>query len=526
MPADALVFVEVGQPGEQLARLIKMLGLVREPGGAAAPSTVIPLGDGVYFPEDFTVSPALVAELKKIHGVAAALTGLDDRGRPSGLLVVDPGTSDLLRGILETAVQVLEPAEAIEGYKTYRGADKKSWICVAPPFILVATSREQVVAAVGRSRDPKAESLASQSEFQAWTKDRQNSLVFLHINGPQVVKQLGPALKGKEAAIARGVLDLDHLESLVVTLGASGDKVELRAQLNLTTGHRNLAYSLARTAPLSLRSVAGVPEGVLGVVMIGLNRPSDAVSPSDRGPADGGVSALDLGRELFSNIEELSIFALPPSGLGPKDKPIPEFGVSLAVKDAAKSQALWNQLLALPALFGAPGVQAAGEIQIEGQPARLYQFGKGPNVVVASSSSGSMFLGTEAAVTASVKAATTTRCLSSDPGFRLLLGRLTSTTSKAVLVDVGRIVQLAAAAHPKDKDAAVAGLIFKDLKVSAITNEAPAQLSVIIQATGLPNVPSLIKTVSAARNQPPRDGRTSSPQQSREEGETADKRGF
>ena len=110
MPADALAYVEVGHPGEQLARLIKMLGLVREPGGTASPSGAIPLGDGLFFPEDFTVSPALVAELNKIHGVAASVTDVERDG-PQWLVAVDPGTCDLLRGILETAVQVLEPAE-------------------------------------------------------------------------------------------------------------------------------------------------------------------------------------------------------------------------------------------------------------------------------------------------------------------------------------------------------------------------------------------------------------------------------
>ena len=70
---------------------------------------------------------------------------------------------------------------------------------------------------------------------------------------------------------------------------------------------------------------------------------------------------------------------------------------------------------------------------------------------------------------------------------------------------MGRIVQMAAAVHPKDKDAAVASLIFKDLKVSAVTDEQPTQLSLTVQATGLPNVPALIKTAGAARSVSPSD---------------------
>ena len=74
-------------------------------------------------------------------------------------------------------------------------------------------------------------------------------------------------------------------------------------------------------------------------------------------------------------------------------------------------------------MFRAPGVQPAGEIQIEGQTGRLYQFGKGPSVVAVSPSSGSMVLGTQAAVTASVAGSTAHKSLTGDPAFKLLLGR-------------------------------------------------------------------------------------------------------
>ncbi len=70
MPPDAIAYLELNRPGDQLARSAKMVGLVREP-GAEPPATEgqaagIPLGNGLVFPASFSLSPALVGELKKL----------------------------------------------------------------------------------------------------------------------------------------------------------------------------------------------------------------------------------------------------------------------------------------------------------------------------------------------------------------------------------------------------------------------------------------------------------------------------
>src|SRR5580704_1712 len=131
MPPDSIAYVEINRPGDQIVRLAKMMGLVREAGAetpASAngkPAPGIPLGPGLVFPADFNVSPALAAELKKFRGAALSITGLDDRMQkmPEGVLVIHPGDSDLIRGLLETGVQLIEPAEPIANFKTYRFHD-------------------------------------------------------------------------------------------------------------------------------------------------------------------------------------------------------------------------------------------------------------------------------------------------------------------------------------------------------------------------------------------------------------------
>ncbi len=166
MPADVMAYAELDQPGEHIERILKMIGLVREPGEAApAAGPPVPLGDGLYLPTDLTVSPALVKELKKLRGAAIGVTSISEQGMPAGLAVVHPGDCDLLRGVIETAVQVLEPGEPIEGFKTYRIPDF-GWVMLTARLVVASDSRDQLAAAVTRLHDPDSDSLAKRKEFQ------------------------------------------------------------------------------------------------------------------------------------------------------------------------------------------------------------------------------------------------------------------------------------------------------------------------------------------------------------------------
>ena len=154
--------------------------------------------------------------------------------------------------------------------------------------------------------------------------------------------------------------------------------------------------------------------------------------------------------------------------------------------------------MVLPALLGAPGVQAVKEVTIEGQGGRVYQFPNAPPVVVVRTAANDLVVGTEGAVAESLKALATKNAIRSDASFATLLDRLTPNSSKALLLDAGRAVQMATAMSGGDnREMMMAGMLLKDLKVSLVTDEAPTQFGFTVQATGLPNVPAIIKTVSS-----------------------------
>ena len=86
-----------------------------------------------------------------------------------GVLVIHPGDSDLVRGLLETGVQLIEPAEPIANFKTYRfkNGPRQIWITVTARLLIAGTERDAVAATVERLGNREAASLATRPAFKA-----------------------------------------------------------------------------------------------------------------------------------------------------------------------------------------------------------------------------------------------------------------------------------------------------------------------------------------------------------------------
>ncbi len=507
MPPDVFGYAEVVEPGEHVGRILQMMGLtgpaLGHDGAADKPAQPpMPLGEGLFLPADFQISPALIAELKKFHAVAAGVTSLDNNGRPAGLIVIHPGDCNLVRGAIETAVQLLEPGEPIEGFKTYR-VPEIGWVMLTARLVIVSDARQQLVAAVERLRNPQAASLASRADFKRAQTESKGALLFAYVDGQQIVKHFGPQLRGQEAAMIRGLLDLEHFESLVVALTTTEQGISLTAQMNLMPGHHNMIYALIRTAPISKRSLAQVPKGAAGVIVLGLNPPGPAAQQA--GQPAGGVSAMDIGREFFHNIDEAALFALPPTGASTSGNALPEIGLVIAVKDAEKSEALWNQILSMAALFGARTAQPPAEVTIEGKPGRAYHFDGIPPLAVVRSPERGLIIGTQPAVAASLCASLNQESIAQDEAFAPLLARLTPDTSKAVLIDVGRAMQIVAAMSQgrSGQELREIGALVGDMKVSLVTDEAPNRLTIRADVTGLPKFRNLLPLLQGSPGRRP-----------------------
>ncbi len=495
MPPDVMAYAEIDRPGDHIERILKMVGLTGVPEGEVATGEPVPLGNGIVLPADLTISPALIDELKKLRGAAVGVTALTDRGMPAGLAVLHPGDCDLVRGLIETGVQVLEPGEPIEDYKTYR-LPEFGWLMLTRRMVMASDSREQLAAAVDRLRNPQADSLAKRAEFQRVHDEIGQPCIFAFVDGQKLVQRFGPLLGGDEGRMIRTLLDLEHFESAAVALGTTDNSIQLRAEMNLMPGHRNMAYALIRTAPITKRSLELVPRGAAAVVVIGLNPPAKDGDVARTGEdAPPMISAMDIGRELFHNIDELAVFVMP--SVSDSSRGFPEVAAAIAVKDPEKSAALWNQLLSIAMLFGAKTAGPPTEVTLEGQTGHRYQFDGIPPIVVVRSPNRGLLIGTEGAVAASLHAAANNESIESDEGFAGLLAHVSPDTSKAVLVDVGRAVALAGAFVDGNDARRLAAIsqIVNELKVSLVTDEAPNQLVIRAEVSGLPKYQDLLPLI-------------------------------
>src|SRR5262249_55388357 len=134
------------------------------------------------------------------------------------------------------------------------------------------------------------------------------------------------------------------------------------------------------TPPMSRKTLALVPGKAAAVFGFGLN-PADAAAPA---PANGkaaalkSVTGLDIFREVFGNIQEITAYVAPMEGGGfgtseNNDKPyIPNGAVIIAARDAAKSRALWTQLLSLPSIIMGEKVAPPKDVEIGGQQATVF----------------------------------------------------------------------------------------------------------------------------------------------------------
>jgi hypothetical protein len=324
--------------------------------------------------------------------------------------------------------------------------------------------------------------------------------VFAYVNGRRALEIAGPHMRGQEAMMARMFLDLEHLESISAAAGANEDGLQVHVKVALADGHRNLAYGMIRTAPVTKKSLAHVPAGAAAVALLGLNPPSQAAGQT--GGAAPTLSAMDIGREIFSNVEEIGLFALPPATPATRSSAaMPEIGMIAAVKDPAKSEALWDQLLSLAAMFGPQVAAPPKEIELQGRKAKEYQFTGGPAIVVARIGDQTIAAGTHGAVAAAIGAGSLGG-IAGDAQFKPLLDGLTPETSKALLVHPGRIISLGAAIAPRDfREAAQFGALLGDLKFMVATHEKPNELVIGAALSGLPHVPSIIHATMSARGE-------------------------
>ena len=130
MPPETIIYAEISQPGRHMEQLIRGMGLAGRSPETPPEAVTIPLGNGLIMSSDFQISPALLRELGKAQGMALGITGINPRG-PEGVLIIHPGESDIVRGLIETGLQVVPHEEAVAGFPTF-SFQGRDLVCAHP----------------------------------------------------------------------------------------------------------------------------------------------------------------------------------------------------------------------------------------------------------------------------------------------------------------------------------------------------------------------------------------------------------
>lgn len=489
MPADALAYVEFARPADHLEKLLRSMGLVdHQPSGERV---LLPLDDGLALPSDFQFSDELLEELKKIHGFAVAVNEIDfQRERPIGVAVVHMGKSNLLQGLIETGVQIVPRADSIAGHPTYC-IDGEVWLAKTNSLLIVSTQRDQVEAALMRLKS-SGDSLASSENFRKCKADRQDAMIFAYVDGPTVMSKYGAMMTG-EAAVARMVLGLDHLQQVTIAIGATDNGAAAQLKCAFDENQQSLAYGLIRTVPLKDATLRRIPAGAAIVAVLGVNPQLGMLAGAADAPKQ--ITGLDLGRELFANIKDVGLFVIPSVA----KNEIPDFGITISSHDAEKSELLWNQMLTLSSQIEESGVQAE-DISIQGRSARRYTFpdDDAPELVVLRLDDETMVVGTETAVSSAADADGGNSVLEDESLARLVGGR-SEHTCKAIFAHGGRLLKLASMIHGEDQqEIEMAQKVLRDAHLSLVSEESPTEFKLRIEVNGLPRFENIVKTVAAA----------------------------
>jgi len=460
MPANTLAYAEVGNPGQQIETLLNMLQ--GTPLEASLNTTSSNQRRGG--PQDIGQilqalrNPSMISEFKKIRGLAVGITGFPENGPPPFVGVLFPGKSDALRGLLTVGLQVAaQPMDAISGLQAYRipGGPAAAFDDRA---LIVAYPESQLAVAIQKyvKTSTKA-NLAQNHRFMSGAPlaSRKQNALTLWVDADNAYETLMDMVSQdhmpEELIIATMAMDLPNVDYLSTTLAIQPDGLHANAKLYLKEGHRCLAYNMIHTPPLTQAGFEAIPANAALVVSLALGAPESAQAQVVQDTLQQ-LTGLDIGRELFANIEQISIFALPANNATHAYQDLPQLvsqiGVAVTSHNPAKTHQLLDQWLRLGHFIvgqasGRPAQLKKGQYDIalsnrEKISCYLDQSGK---TTVLSLSPG--------VVQQSRKAFEEEQNAFNAGPLSAALKSLPTTTSKLVLINIGQAIETALPSAPQ-----------------------------------------------------------------------------
>ncbi|HCO94121.1 MAG TPA: hypothetical protein DIU00_09250 [Phycisphaerales bacterium] len=334
MPPDTLFYIEFGNPGKQVDTILNMLkgtplenplAAIGAPQGGASPGDIM----------SNILNPNMMAEFKKIRGIGIGATGVTQNDTPPAIIVLFPGKSDALRGLVMGALVFLgKPVEAIEGMQCVEfpdggGAayDDNVVILASPPAHSAGQLTWSVKQYKGVTNNPTLAS-SNKSFAKISKKDRQEKALTIWVNIDQAytdAKKLFPQEQiPQEILHANGLADFENIDDVIAFLSLEENEIALEANVGFKDGHNGLAYNMFRTPKLSKAAFDVVPADAVALLSVAPGEADSAQAQVVREQLRN-MTGLEIGGDIFANIEQVILFALPsavssgetPAGIPP-----------------------------------------------------------------------------------------------------------------------------------------------------------------------------------------------------------------
>ncbi|MCF7981957.1 MAG: tetratricopeptide repeat protein [Pseudomonadales bacterium] len=369
MPADTMIYGEMGSPGHQVETIVNMLkgtplenplaminANTRQPNqnnGSVTSAGMI----GALF------NPSMMTEFKKIRGFAVGASGDITRGNPNIVAVFYPGKSDALRGLIMAGLGMAGvPGNPVEGMATIniqQAPISEVGCAYDNEVIIIARPRTQLEWCVkqykGVSNEP---TLVSQNKVFARIsrKNREENLVTYWVNGQTAYKAIAEQMnrdKGtrQQFQAVEQFVDPTSIDSILSYINLRKDGLTLHGSIDFQKDQACLPYGMIRTPNLTCDGFEAVPSEAVALISIALGNGNNNLA----GDKLTKLTGLDIGRELFANIQQINLFAMPQFMELPEAElsAMSCMGLAITSNNPAKTKQLLSQALTILELFAA-----------------------------------------------------------------------------------------------------------------------------------------------------------------------------
>lgn len=385
MPPETIFYIEIGSPGQQIETILKMLkDTPMEEALASLNKSSQWEGGGLAGIIRGLLNPSMMAEFKKIRGIGIGIMDVTHENPPA-MIVLYPGKSDALMGVLRMAMSSFgQAAPAVEGMNVVTfgdGAGDATFHAAFDDTVVIASSRPEMLQdAIRRHKGKLGQpSLASANKsFTSISKQarQQNALtVWLNVDETygRLLKMFPAEDIPEEIQVANGFVDFQNVDDFLASLSLRETGVALDANMNFKDGSKSMFYNLIRTPNLNKDMLRAIPAQAVALISLTLGG-ADSAQAQAVGAKIQEATGLDLGSQIFGNIEQIMLFASAPKETATtQDWQIPpvaqSLGLAVTCKNPGQVHQLLGTLLTMAQMLPegaqeAPAIPAAGRFDI------------------------------------------------------------------------------------------------------------------------------------------------------------------